>query len=175
MAGTFAYTPPATTVLSAGTAQSLSVTSRRTDGANYTTATSVGGDYVLKATPVITWANPATSSTHRAERDAAHATATVPARRLTSPATTVSRPARAVALGHLHADRRRQLHGRRQVGIDHVLKATPIITGRTPADIVYGTALSADAAERDDDGARNVRLYPSAPTVLSAGTRRTCR
>ena len=36
--GTFVYTPPATTVLAAGAAQSLSVTFTPTDGANYTTA-----------------------------------------------------------------------------------------------------------------------------------------
>ena len=39
MPGTFVYTPPATTVLAAGAAQSLSVTFTPTDGANYTTAT----------------------------------------------------------------------------------------------------------------------------------------
>src|SRR4029078_4433259 len=57
--GTFAYTPPATTVLAAGAAQSLSVTFTPTDGANYTTATRSVAINVLKATPTITWAAPA--------------------------------------------------------------------------------------------------------------------
>ena len=49
--GTFVYTPPATTVLSAGAAQSLSVTFTPTDGANYTTATKSVSINVTKATP----------------------------------------------------------------------------------------------------------------------------
>ena len=83
--GTFVYTPPATTVLSAGAAQTLSMTFTPTDAANYNTANKSVAITVLKATPVITWA--------------------------------------------------------------------------TPAGIVYGTALERDAAERDDDGARHVRLH----------------
>src|SRR5207248_11475772 len=38
VAGTFVYTPPAATVLSAGAAQTLSVAFTPTDSANYTTA-----------------------------------------------------------------------------------------------------------------------------------------
>ena len=55
--GTFAYTPVAGTVLNAGSGQSLSVTFTPTDAANFTTATKTVSINVLKATPVITWAN----------------------------------------------------------------------------------------------------------------------
>src|SRR5207237_3496773 len=57
--GTFVYTPPSGTVLSAGTAQALSVAFTPTDAANYTTATKTVSINVLKATPVITWTTPA--------------------------------------------------------------------------------------------------------------------
>ena len=57
--GTFVYTPAAGTVLSAGAAQTLSVTFTPTDAANYTTRRKAVAINVLKATPVITWATPA--------------------------------------------------------------------------------------------------------------------
>src|SRR5205085_4571032 len=57
--GTFVYTPAVTTVLSAGAAQTLSVTFTPTDAANFTTATKTVTIDVAKATPVITWPTPA--------------------------------------------------------------------------------------------------------------------
>src|SRR5205814_2242079 len=59
VAGTFVYTPPTGTVLSAGTAQTLSVAFTPTDAANYTTASKTVSINVLKATPVLTWSTPA--------------------------------------------------------------------------------------------------------------------
>ena len=58
VAGTFAYTPSAGTVLSAGT-QTLSVTFTPTDTGDYGSATDTVQLSVNKATPSITWANPA--------------------------------------------------------------------------------------------------------------------
>ena len=43
---------------------------------------------------------------------------------------------------------------RRRASLITVRKATPAITWATPADIVYGTALERDAAERDGDACR---------------------
>jgi uncharacterized protein DUF4082/Big-like domain-containing protein/G8 domain-containing protein len=57
--GSFAYSPPAGTVLSAGAGQPLSVTFTPTDTATYNSASATVAITVLKATPVITWANPA--------------------------------------------------------------------------------------------------------------------
>ena len=59
VAGTFVYTPVAGTVLNPGAGQMLSVTFTPTDTANYNSATSTVSVTVNKATPVITWANPA--------------------------------------------------------------------------------------------------------------------
>lgn len=57
VAGTFAYSPAAGTVLNAGT-QTLSVTFTPTDAAYCTTATKTVTIKVTKVTPTITWANP---------------------------------------------------------------------------------------------------------------------
>src|SRR5205814_4901291 len=57
--GAFVYTPAAGAVLSAGTAQTLSVAFTPTDSANYTTASKTVSINVLKATPVLTWSTPA--------------------------------------------------------------------------------------------------------------------
>jgi hypothetical protein len=56
--GSFAYSPAAGTVLGAGT-HALAVTFTPTDAANHTTATANVSITVARATPVITWANPA--------------------------------------------------------------------------------------------------------------------
>jgi hypothetical protein len=57
--GTFGYNPISGTVLNAGNAQALSVSFTPTDSVNYTNATAGAVINVLKATPVITWNNPA--------------------------------------------------------------------------------------------------------------------
>jgi uncharacterized protein YjbI with pentapeptide repeats len=57
--GAFAYTPLAGTVLKAGNAQNLHVDFVPSDTANYNNASADVKINVLKATPVITWANPA--------------------------------------------------------------------------------------------------------------------
>jgi Leucine-rich repeat (LRR) protein len=57
--GRFTYDPPAGTVLHAGPSQTLSVTFTPDDPATYTTASRSATINVIRATPVITWANPA--------------------------------------------------------------------------------------------------------------------
>jgi hypothetical protein len=57
--GSFAYTPASGTVLSAGAGQTLSVTFTPTDTASFNPATAAVAITVNKATPLITWANPA--------------------------------------------------------------------------------------------------------------------
>src|SRR5207249_2384713 len=59
VAGTFAYTPAAGSVLHAGAGQSLSVTFTPTSTANYATASKTVLINVLKAAPTITWNAPA--------------------------------------------------------------------------------------------------------------------
>ena len=57
--GTFAYNPPAGTVLNAGAAQTLSVIFTPTDTTSYSTATANVTITVTKATPSLTWPTPA--------------------------------------------------------------------------------------------------------------------
>src|SRR5207245_7096 len=57
--GTFSYNPPAGTVLGAGSVQFLSTTFTPFDTTDYTPATDMVAINVLKATPSISWADPA--------------------------------------------------------------------------------------------------------------------
>src|SRR5205823_9085 len=59
VAGTFVYTPAAGTVLSAGNSQTLHVDFTPSDTTNYNSASKDVVINVLKATPSITWSNPA--------------------------------------------------------------------------------------------------------------------
>jgi len=56
--GNFVYNPPAGTVLTVGT-HTLSVTFTPTDTLDYATVTQTVSLQVTKATPTVTWANPA--------------------------------------------------------------------------------------------------------------------
>src|SRR3989442_1957304 len=57
--GTFSYTPDSGVILGAGAGQTLSVTFTPADPVHYTTATKSVTINVLRATPTITWNNPA--------------------------------------------------------------------------------------------------------------------
>src|SRR5262249_21660417 len=59
VAGTFAYSPAAGTVLHAGTGQTLSATFTPTDAADYNSAAASTTINVLKAAPTVTWSAPA--------------------------------------------------------------------------------------------------------------------
>src|SRR5205814_3918269 len=61
VAGTLVYTPPTGTVLSAGAAQTLSVSFTPTDAANYTTASKTVSINVLEGKPVVNGKRPADS------------------------------------------------------------------------------------------------------------------
>ena len=57
----------------------------------------------------------------------------------------------------------------------NVLKATPVITWATPADITYGTALSATQLNATASTPGTFVYTPTAGTVLNAGAARRCR
>ena len=79
-------------------------------------------------------------------------------------------PGGADAVGHLHADRCRQLRRRLEaVSIDVAQgDAGDHLDGAGRHHLRHGARR--DAAERDDDRARHVRLQSAAGTVLGAGT-----
>src|SRR5262249_27028873 len=144
--GTFVYTPIAGTTLNAGANQTLSVTFTPTDAANFTTATKTVSINVLKATPVITWTTPA-DITYGTALGATqlNATANTPGTfAYTPPAgTTLTAGAgQTLSVTFTPTDAANFTTATKTVAIN-VLKATPVITWATPADITYGTALGA--------------------------------
>ena len=177
MPGTFVYTPAAGTVLSAGAAQSLSMTFTPTDGANYTTATANVTITVAKATPVITWANP-TDIVYGTPLGATqlNATTTVAGTFVYTPGagTVLTAGAAQIAVDDLHADRCRELHDCDEGGRDQRREGDAGRSpGRAPADIVYGTALSATQLNATTTVPGTFVYTPPAGTVLTAGTAQT--
>src|SRR5204862_3150130 len=135
------------TVLNAGSNQTLSVTFTPTDGANYTTTTKTVSITVLKGTPTITWPTPA-DITYGTALSATQLNATVSGALLGSLAYTPAAGAvlnagsnQTLSVTFTPTDTANVNTATRTITIN-VLKATPVITWPTPADITFGTALS---------------------------------
>ena len=105
--GSFVYTPATGTVLSVGTGHTLSVTFTPTDTVDYNAVTIATAINVEKATPVLTWANPASISYGTALRDPARRHHHHTGQLCLHPADghRAGRRRRSDAVGHLHADR----------------------------------------------------------------------
>ena len=175
--GTFAYTPVAGTVLNAGSGQSLSVTFTPTDAANFTTATKTVSINVLKATPVITWANPADITYGTAlSATQLNATASTPGTFVyTRLAGTVlnAGTGQTLSVTFTPTDAANFTTATKTVSIN-VLKATPTITWANPADIVYGTPLECTQLNATASTPGTFAYTPVAGTVLNAGAARRC-
>ncbi len=174
--GTFVYTPTAGTVLSAGSAQTLSTTFTPTDTANYNNANKSVTINVAKATPVITWSNPAGIVYGTAlSATQLNATTTVPGAFVYTPnAGTVlsAGSAQTLSATFTPTDTANYNTATKSVTID-VAKATPVITWANPAGIVYGTALSATQLNATTTVPGAFVYTPNAGTVLSAGSAQT--
>ena len=81
------------------------------------------------------------------------------------------------AVGDLHADRRGELHDGDGDRLDHRgARRRRSITWATPADIIYGTALSATQLNATTTVSRARFVYtPAAGAVLNAGDAQRCR
>ena len=171
VAGTFAYAPPAGTVLGAGAGQQLSVTFTPTDTVHYTSATKTVQITVAKATPTITWAAPAAIS-HGTPLGATqlNATASVAgAFAYTPPSGTVlAAGAQTLAAAFTPNDTANYNNATASVAIS-VGKATPTITWAAPAGITYGTALGATQLNATADVPGTFVYTPPSGTVLNAG------
>jgi hypothetical protein len=141
-AGTFVYSPPTATVLTAG-AQTLSVTFTPNNTANYTGASGSITLQVNQATPKITWAKPA-AITYGAALTATQldATASVPGTFLYSPpiATVLTAGVQTLSVTFTPTDTIDYGTATGTVTIT-VNKAAPLLTWNTPAPIIYGTPL----------------------------------
>src|SRR6185503_7760614 len=174
--GTFVYSPAAGTVLNAGTGRTLSVTFTPTDAANYAAATATTSIDVFKATPVLTWPTPADIVYGTAlSATQLNATSNVPGTFVYDPAAGVvlnAGAAQTLSVSFTPTDAANYTSATRTVSIN-VLKATPVITWSTPADIIYGTALSATQLNASASVPGTFVYTPAAGVVLSAGAAQT--
>src|SRR5205814_636959 len=174
--GTLVYTPPTGTVLSAGTAQTLSVAFTPTDAANYTTASKTVSINVLKATPVLTWPTPADivygTALGATQLNASSSVAGTLV--YTPPTGTVpsAGTAQTLSVAFTPTDAANYTTASKTVSIN-VLKATPVLTWTTPADIVYGTALAATQNATASIAASSLVKTPAASVVPAAATPQT--
>jgi hypothetical protein len=176
VAGTFVYSPSAGTLLSGGAGQTLAVTFTPADTANYNSATASVTIDVGRATPTITWVNPAAiASGTPLGATQLNATASVPGTFVYNPAAGTVLPAGAgqtLAVTFTPTDGANYATATKTVTID-VAKATPIITWTNPAAITFGTALSATQLNATASVPGTFVYNTTAGTVLPAGAGQT--
>src|SRR5213078_1522629 len=140
----FVYTPAADAVLNAGAGQTLHAAFTPTDTGNYNTASKDVTINVLKATPTITWNNPADITYGTAlSGTQLNATASVAGSFVYTPASGTVLNVGSNQTLHVDftpADTTNYNTASKDVVIN-VVNATPSITWNNPAAIVYGTAL----------------------------------
>ena len=180
--GSFAYSPALGTVLSGGNSQKLSVTFTPSDTTDYATTTAAAYINVLKAAPLLTWANPAdiTYGTPLSSTQL-DATANVYGSLAYNPATgTVLSAGNGQTLSVIFTPSNTTDYATAtQTATINVDQATPAISWPAPAAITYGTALGStqlDASTSWTVGgtsgsvAGTFAYAPVAGTVLSTGT-----
>ncbi len=169
--GTFTYSPGAGTILAAGP-HTLSVTFTPTDTNVYAPATASVNLTVNKATPTITWTNPAPIA-YGAALSAIQLNATpgAPGSFVYSPdAGTVLATGSHTLTATFTPTDTANYNGATASVTQVVNKATPTISWATPATITYGTALSATQLNATTDAPGSFVYSPSAGTVLSIGS-----
>lgn len=141
--GTYFYTPPSGTILSAGT-QTLHVDFTPTDTENYNTTSKDIAVNVLKATPTITWSKPAdiTYGT-KISSTQFNAYASVPGTYSYIPPseTVLNAGIQTLHVDFTPMDSTNYNIASKDVTI-YVKKVTPIITWNNPSNITHGTAIN---------------------------------
>ncbi|HZY81985.1 MAG TPA: MBG domain-containing protein [Cyclobacteriaceae bacterium] len=176
--GTFVYTPAAGTVLNAGANQTLRADFTPADGANYNPVTNITRQITVnKATPVVTWANPAAivygtplSATQL------NSTFSVPGTPQYVPSIGTIIPAgmnQPLVVNWTPTDQTNYNSVNGTQVLITVLKATPVITWSNPADITYGTALSGTQLNASSNVAGTLVYNPASGIVLQAGAGQT--
>jgi uncharacterized delta-60 repeat protein len=176
--GTFAYAPPAGTVLQAGS-HPLSVLFMPTDMTDYGTATTRVTLNVSQATPTITWANPADISPGTplgaAQLDAAASVAgtftyTPPAETMLSAG---AHQTLAVRFTPTDTTDDTSVTSTVYINVEGVGQTIPTITWPAPADIFTGTPLGAAQLDATASVAGAFTYSPSAGTILPIGDGQT--
>jgi hypothetical protein len=169
-AGNFVYSPVAGTVLGAGP-QTLSVSFTPTDTADFTAASATVPLIVNKATPTITWANPAAITFGTALSGLQlNATASTAGNFVYSPVagTVLGAGPQTLSVAFTPTDTADFNNAGASVALI-VNKETPTITWANPAAITYGTALTGIQLDATASTAGNFVYSPVAGTVLGAG------
>jgi hypothetical protein len=171
VAGRFTYTPSAGTVLAAGT-QTLTANFAPTDSLDYQANSAHVSIIVNRAGTSVTWSNPAAITYGTAlSGTQLNATASVPGTFTYKPAagTLLTAGTHTLSVTFTPTDTADYMTSGTSVTIV-VNKATPGITWRNPAAIIYGTALSGTQLNATAATAGAFGYNPAAGTVLPAGT-----
>ena len=171
VAGTFAYSPAAGTVLAVGS-QTLSVTFTPTNTTDYSTAVSTVTLTVNSVTPTITWPTPAAIAYGTAlSGTQLDATASVAGTFVYSPAAGTVLAAGAQTLSVTFTPTNTADYSTATATVTLTVNmVTPTITWATPAAIAYGTALSAAQLDATASVPGTFAYTPAAGTVLAAGS-----
>jgi CSLREA domain-containing protein len=169
--GTFSYTPPSGTVLKAGL-YTLAATLNPTSTTDYNSAMATVPLTVNKATPLVTWAAPAAISYGTPlSSTQLNATASVDGTFTYSPGVgaVLSAGQQRLSVTFIPTDTADYASTTNSVKLT-VGKATPTITWATPADIPYGTALSATQLDATASVSGSFAYNWPAGTVLAGGS-----
>jgi len=171
--GTFAYSPAAGTTLTSGTHQ-LSVTFTPTDTTDFANTTATASITVNKATPVITWSNPA-AITYGATLGTTqlNATASTPGTFTYTPTagTTLTAGVHQLFVSFAPTDAADYLGATATASIT-VNQAATTVSWINPTAISYGTPLSATQLNATASVPGTFTYTPATGTILAAGTHR---
>jgi hypothetical protein len=168
--GTFVYTPPAGTVLSAGS-HALQATFTPADSVDYTPATAMVTVVVGQAAPTITWATPAPIVYGTAlSATQLNASTTVPGTFAYTPAVGTVLHAGPQTLGVTFTPTDGVTYGPATASVTlQVTRATPSIAWATPPAITYGVALSGTQLNATTGTSGTFAYTPAAGALLTAG------
>lgn len=170
-AGTYTYTPPTGTILETGSNQKLTVVFTPSDQVSFNSVTQTVNIDVFKATPVITWSNPA-PIVFGTVLGAAQLNASVNASgtfEFVPPPGTIlnAGTAQPLTLNFTPDDTNQFLPTSRTVFID-VRRATPVITWLPIAPIEHGTPLGLAQLNASASEPGQFTYTPAANTILDA-------
>ena len=180
VAGQFEYTPPAGTVLNAGTGQQLSVLFIPDDQQNYTSpAMATATISVLKADPEITWSTPSPIPFGQGlGANELNATADVSGQFVYDPMLGTVLPVGSSQLLTVTftPDDAANYNAAPEAVLIDIIKASPEIVWAVPADISFGVALDSTqlSAQTADAGITGQFAYsPKSGAVLNVGANQT--
>ena len=172
IAGTFDYSPPLSTILNAGMAQSLDVTFTPDDNVNYTTANAQVFINVLKASPTLSWQAPADilfgavlgGAQLNAMSDIAGSFTYTPVA-----GTVLNAGANQTLSAEFTPDDSANFNGGSVSVAINVGKANATVTWNNPASITFGNPLGSSQLDATANVPGAFTYSPPAGSVLSAG------